>query len=394
MSQPSIPPSTVTRALWLLWIALGISSVSGLLNLIDPPISELPLAMVRLIGVATVIVVLALEILLLVMMRRARNWARIVYLVLFLLGLPFWISGLIGSSWSGLAAFVILLSIPLTLMRALALWWLFSGAGSVWFQRRLATPPTASSEAAAATPATPGATTFPAPTAIASTPPVAPPLPARATAASASVSSPIPAPAISSEALPGQSVLEAFAAGRELGLGATVASPAAMPTTAALATPSATPAVAHAPQASTTPPAATTSPAGAASQPTPLAELRQRLEAAANSVRIWTTLFFIAAGIDVLLILVFVNKVRQTSEWAMRYSQTTQEQMGEMTIMIILIGITAVVFMLVALTSRGTRDAERERYLAGLRRELTSAREAGDVPHQVYCESELRRMGA
>lgn len=442
MNSSNLPPANVQRALLMLWVALGISTASGLLHLLDPPMSELPLAMVRLIGITTTLVVLALEIFLLVMIRRAHNAARIIYLVLFLLGLPMWLSGLLASDWSGLAGVLKLISIAVLLMRCLALWWLFTGSSVVWFQR--ATVPAADKPASAvavnaASPASP----IRSPVAAArTTPPAVVAAPAPSPSPAAPVSPAVPATDTTSGAVgadsspwasmqPGQSVLEAFSAGRQIGLRATPAAspsvsasgavnaaggasygqfpasnpgtnagvlaptPAAAPGSATSAEPvaaiqTASPPVADPTATAVTCAGATTSVTGAH----PLAELRRRFEAAANAVRIWTWLFALTAAFELLLIILFVNKVRQTSEWALRYSPVTHQEVGQWSIMIVIVGLIAFVLMIVAVVTRGTRSQERQRYAAALQQQLATARASNDVPQQVHCESELRRLGA
>lgn len=230
---------------------------------------------------------------------------------------------------------------------------------------------------------------------------------------------------------PGQSVLEAFSAGRQIGLRATPAAspsvsasgavnaaggasygqfPASNPdTSAGVVAPSqaaapgnATPAEPVASIQTASPPVADPAPAavtcaGATASVTgahPLAELRRRFEAAANAVRIWTWLFALTAAFELLLIILFINKVRQTSEWALRYSPVTHQEVGQWSIMIVIVGLIAFVLMIVAVVTRGTRTQERQRYAAALQQQLAAARASNDVPQQVHCESELRRLGA
>ena len=99
--------------------------------------------------------------------------------------------------------------------------------------------------------------------------------------------------------------------------------------------------------------------------------------------------FWVFLGIVFAL---FLNKVNQTSDWALQYSRQTQEEVGEWTLAMFAIFIIALICSASASASGKRFRAQLERYLAQVRSRLAQAREHGDTAAQVDAESELRRL--
>ena len=352
-------PHNVNAALMLLWIALGIGALLGLVRLFSLP-SPSPytsLAMVRVIGMLTLLFTIGLDVLLIFLIGKRMNWARVVYLILFLLGIPLFLYGQFNDPARGLAAIAYAGQWLPLIGRGLALWLLFGPPDSRdWFAGRL--PP------AAATAATTDVGQ--------QLRPVRVPSHAR---------TPAPGSRATSQPSRPASAIEGFAAGREEGL-TDAAAPVAAATSNAPAGPSA-----NAPVAA--------SAATAFVLPTPgsRADLRRRFDNKTSNFRVWLTLFWIDFGIGLIALLLFANKVRQTSETALRYSRQTHEQVGEWTLTLAMLFLCGVVLLIAALVSRGNRNLAREHYAALLRRDLGEAKQTADISAQVDCESELRRLG-
>lgn len=358
-------PLPVKHALTALWTALAFGAVLGVINIAVVPIDESGLnpamtVMMADIVILTTIITLILEAFLILMIGRRRNWARITYLVLFALGLPLLLFGLFGANWGGLAGLLRLLSLLLTLTRILALVWLFGRAARDWFH---------GSNGTSMSIPIPSANPIPSLAAMEPTLPETPIVPVMAPTTAA----PHDTSAMRASPTP---TLDAFIAGRQLGLRA---EPAALPIP-----PSVVP--------TNSPPLTTTATHPGAS-PT-RGDLRHGFESAASAVRLWLVLLLAACGIETMVLILFANKVRQTSEWALRYSRQTQEEVGQWVIAITLVGVAAVVLLLLMLVARGARSRNKAAYAAALHEELAQARTQGDVAGQVACESELRRIGA
>ncbi len=123
-------PTQVTRAVWLLWIALALSVVSSVPTYFEPlpPESSVPNW--------SLWVVLALVFvfwgLLTLLIGRRHNWARITTLLLFVAGLGFWFWD--PSMFSDLPTYSLALEFIETVVTAIALYWLFTGSGASWFR--------------------------------------------------------------------------------------------------------------------------------------------------------------------------------------------------------------------------------------------------------------------
>jgi hypothetical protein len=96
--------------------------------------------------------------------------------------------------------------------------------------------------------------------------------------------------------------------------------------------------------------------------------------------------------VKLIVFALFVNKVRQTSDWALQYSPQTQAGVGQWVLSMIVIVVFALICTVTWLSSRKRLRVQLERYLAGLRTDLAAARERGDAAAQVEAESELRRL--
>jgi hypothetical protein len=134
VADPSVPepadrPPEVTRAVLLIWISIGL----GILGLFIAP-REMPFGWVG-IGIVALLT-LAIWAWIITKIARGRNWARITYLVLIVLGY-----GSMAFTWQVQIATLKAspLSAVLTVVEAViavyAIYLLFSGPASAWFRR-------------------------------------------------------------------------------------------------------------------------------------------------------------------------------------------------------------------------------------------------------------------
>lgn len=151
----SAAPKPVDLAIRLLWIALAISGVSILwgvgstvvvaMRLLDRArdLSDaMPTIVMLVTTLATTAVTVAIEVVFILLLRRRVAWARIVYLVLYGLGLVWWLYMIVTSEWGSI--FLVLLGLVPTLLRGVALFQLFRPESGRWFagapERPTATP--------------------------------------------------------------------------------------------------------------------------------------------------------------------------------------------------------------------------------------------------------------
>lgn len=127
MTNALTKPSQVTLALQLLWGSVGLGVFEFLFRW--PNIDNAaPLSFVLVVAIATT----ALVSWLIVMIGRGRNWARIVYLVVFLLGVPLIAFGLTEELTR--RPVIGLINLAQMALQAVALVLLFRPPGSSWFR--------------------------------------------------------------------------------------------------------------------------------------------------------------------------------------------------------------------------------------------------------------------
>jgi hypothetical protein len=122
------------------------------------------------------------------------------------------------------------------------------------------------------------------------------------------------------------------------------------------------------------------------------ADLARRYDDAVRTFRLWLTLFWVDLGLGLMTFLLLLNKTRQTSEPALRYSRRTQEQLGEWSMALAVMFLLGIVLLTLMLIARGKRQQQQDLYASALVQELAAARERGEVAAEVECESELRRL--
>jgi hypothetical protein len=133
--RPLNKPKQVKLAVALLWISLALGPLNLLLDDKSPARTIVASQPAFLGLMAGVVGVLALMAVLVVFIYRGRNWARVVYLVMYLLGALPWLLSLpvlFGRSPVAGAVYVVQGTI-----QAVALYFIFSQPGSAWFRRRM-----------------------------------------------------------------------------------------------------------------------------------------------------------------------------------------------------------------------------------------------------------------
>lgn len=121
-------PQTVTVAVYLLWASIAIGLVKIPLDL--PALTAMPSQ--GLIW-SVVVLVLAFFCFLIVKISAGRNWARITYLVFFLIGLIPALPTLMSEFTR--APVIGILSVVQFIMQGYAVFLLFTNPGKTWFQK-------------------------------------------------------------------------------------------------------------------------------------------------------------------------------------------------------------------------------------------------------------------
>lgn len=121
---PRTQPAAVARAVLFLWIVVGIGAVSTLATFAfsGPSLGELLLAV---IGVAITAFLIS-------KIAAGRNWARIVLLVLYVIGVLGFVLGM--SLMLNIAPVLFLMSLAQLALEGFALFLLFTPPGSTWFK--------------------------------------------------------------------------------------------------------------------------------------------------------------------------------------------------------------------------------------------------------------------
>ena len=128
-ASPATRPSKANTAIILLYVAWGLGALRALLG--APGISHLPTPDQAGAAVAIVVVILAIMLFFIFMISKGRNWARITFLVLFIIGTVMMVVGLVSGAPFGAAA---LMDVVQVLIQLVALVMLFSGESNAWFQ--------------------------------------------------------------------------------------------------------------------------------------------------------------------------------------------------------------------------------------------------------------------
>ena len=121
------PPTQVNRAIVLLWLAFAIGGLAVALSFDEA--SQLSFATE--LGIA-VVILFAVNALLIWLIGRRHNWARIALLVFILVTLPFVLLGeLPDGALAWVAAGAEWVS---TILEVIALYYLMTGVGAAWFR--------------------------------------------------------------------------------------------------------------------------------------------------------------------------------------------------------------------------------------------------------------------
>jgi len=127
---PFSRPHEVTLAARLLWVALALGALSFMVDSVRAASGgSLPLA-------AVVISLLTLGLLgwLTHKIAHGRNWARIVFLIMFVVGVPIFFLQL--PAMLERSVFATAISVAISILQIVALYLVFIGVGARWFRRR------------------------------------------------------------------------------------------------------------------------------------------------------------------------------------------------------------------------------------------------------------------
>ncbi|MCF8042854.1 MAG: hypothetical protein K9K36_01655 [Desulfarculaceae bacterium] len=128
-ASPAARPNTANTAVILLYVAWGLGVLRTLLG--APAIFHLGSEGQAGAAVAIVVVILAVMLFFIFMIGKGRNWARITFLVLFIIGTVMMVVGLVSGAPFGAAA---LMDIVQVITQLVALVMLFSAESNAWFQ--------------------------------------------------------------------------------------------------------------------------------------------------------------------------------------------------------------------------------------------------------------------
>jgi hypothetical protein len=114
-----------------MWVSLILALATSIPVYLEPMPPDFPTP-VWLLWVVVAVVWLLFG-LLIVLVGRGHNWARIVMLVLFVVGIGLWVRD--SSALFELPIHSLALEVIDTLISLLALYWLFTGSSAAWFKR-------------------------------------------------------------------------------------------------------------------------------------------------------------------------------------------------------------------------------------------------------------------
>jgi hypothetical protein len=133
MAEKKNRPDKVSTAITLLWITIAIGIVSSTINFS----ASLKVAEASGLGLAWLIFTLYFTFLFLAFfiykIGQGRNWARITFLVLFIIGVPMTIYSYLTTP---IDIFSLLLGLASTIMQLVALVFLFQKSSSDWFKSK------------------------------------------------------------------------------------------------------------------------------------------------------------------------------------------------------------------------------------------------------------------
>jgi hypothetical protein len=124
------PPRIVTIAVWLLWTQIVLELIDAMLDIRD----DSQQGSLVVVASAVTMTLVGMVCLLIVMIGRRRNWARIVYAFLFALGLFIQVSNWQGLLNGPLRDLLMILSQLVLQLAAMIL--LFQRGASAWFRSR------------------------------------------------------------------------------------------------------------------------------------------------------------------------------------------------------------------------------------------------------------------
>jgi hypothetical protein len=118
----------VRRMMWLLWMSFGLSLLGVLFAMRE-------LAALPYVGVVigTIVVVYGIYLLFTIKIGQGRNWARILFLVLFLTGLPFFLVSMKQAVTTD--RFAALLGLVQTALQFGAVYYMFFTPAKLWFRK-------------------------------------------------------------------------------------------------------------------------------------------------------------------------------------------------------------------------------------------------------------------
>ena len=114
-------PQQIKTALMLLWVSLGIGVLNGLVVGIS-----------SLFELSIIVCVIAFTAVLYYLIGKGKGWARLLFLILFLIGIPFSIPNLLMMLQENIL--VAMLSWSITVLQIIALTFLFLKPSSKWFK--------------------------------------------------------------------------------------------------------------------------------------------------------------------------------------------------------------------------------------------------------------------
>ncbi|MBU4565583.1 MAG: hypothetical protein KKE29_12745 [Proteobacteria bacterium] len=128
-ASPTTRPSKSNTAIILLYVAWALGVLRAFLG--APAISHLGSEGQAGAAVAIVVVIFAIMLFFIFMIGKGRNWARITFLVLYIIGTVMMVVGLVSGAPFGAAA---LMDIVQVIIQLVALVMLFSAESNAWFQ--------------------------------------------------------------------------------------------------------------------------------------------------------------------------------------------------------------------------------------------------------------------
>ncbi len=126
-------PGKVTTAILLLYVALGLGLLRAVMSM--PASAQMQGYREAVVSLVVLLIIVGAQLLFIFMLGQGRNWARIIYLALFVLGVAAMIFALFSGAALGGGA---LLDALQTLLQLVALVLLFTPEASLWFRERKA----------------------------------------------------------------------------------------------------------------------------------------------------------------------------------------------------------------------------------------------------------------